>query len=52
MGDIATITETTVQPKQLLNRLKEKLSWAGLKVKPKKCISKVIERGKNNEYRW
>ena len=46
MDDIATTTETTVQTKHLLNRLTEKLNWAGLKVKPEKCRSMVIERGK------
>ena len=46
MDDIATTTETTVQSKHLLNKLIDKLKWAGLTVKPEKCRTMVIKKGK------
>ena len=46
MDDIATTTETTVQTKHLLNKLIDKLRWAGLTVKPEKCRTMVIKEGK------
>ena len=46
MDDIATTTETTVQTKHLLNKLIDKLKWAGLTVKPEKCRTMVIRKGK------
>ena len=46
MDDIATSTETTVQTRHLLNKLIDKLKWANLMVKPEKCRTMVIKRGK------
>ena len=46
MDDIATTAETTVQTKHLLIKLIDKLKWAGLTVKPEKCRSMVIKKGK------
>ena len=46
MDDIATTAETTVQSKHLLIKLIGKLKWAGLTVKPEKCRSMVIKKGK------
>ena len=45
MDDITTTTETMVQTNHLLQRLSEKLEWARLKVKPKKCRCLVIHHG-------
>ena len=45
MDDITTTTETVPQTKYLLEKLAEKLNWAGLKVKPGKCRSLVIVKG-------
>ena len=45
MDDIATTTETLVQTKHLLQKLAEKLNWAGLTIKPEKCRSLVIIKG-------
>ena len=46
MDDIATTTETTVQSRHLLNKLIDKLKWAGLTVKPEKCRTLVIKKGR------
>ena len=46
MDDIATTTETLVQTKYLLEKLNEKLNWARLTIKPEKCRSLVIIKGK------
>ena len=46
MDDIATRTENLVQTKCLLDRLVERLKWAGLSIKPEKSRSLVIIRGK------
>ena len=45
MDDIATTTENLVQTKYLLDKLVNKLKWAGLAVKPEKCRSLVIIKG-------
>ena len=45
MDDIATTTETLVQMKYLLQKLEEKLNWAGLTIKPEKCRSLVLIKG-------
>ena len=45
MDDIATTTGSLVQTKYLLDKLVEKLTWAGLSVKPEKCRSLVIIKG-------
>ena len=37
MDDITTTTETVPQTKYLLEKLSERLNWAGLKVKAEKC---------------
>ena len=46
MDDITTTTETLPQTRDLLTKLSEKLEWAGLKIKPEKCRSLVIIKGK------
>ena len=46
MDDIATTTKNLVQAKYLLENLTDKMEWAGLTVKPEKCRSLVIIRGK------
>ena len=46
MDDIATRTENLVQTKYLLDKLAEKLKWAGLAIKPEKSRSLVIIGGK------
>ena len=46
MDDIATRTENLVQTRCLLDRLVERLKWAGLSIKPEKSRSLVIIRGK------
>ena len=46
MDDIATSTETTVQTRHLLKKLIDKLKWANLMVKPEKCRTMVIKKGK------
>ncbi|MEL7079400.1 MAG: Ulp1 family isopeptidase, partial [Cyanobacteria bacterium J06582_2] len=46
MDDIVTTTENMVQTKHLLNKLVGKLEWAELYVKPEKCRSLVIKKGK------
>ena len=46
MDDIATTTETLVQTRYLLQKLAEKLNWAELTVKPEKCRSLVITKGR------
>ena len=46
MDDIATRTENLVQTKYLLDKLVEKLKWAGLSIKPEKSRSLVIIGGK------
>ena len=48
MDDIATIAETTVQTKHLLIKLIDNIKWAGLTVKPEKCRSMVINKGKKS----
>ena len=45
VDDIATTTETVPQTKDLLNKLSEKLNWAGLSVKANKCRSLIIIKG-------
>ena len=45
MDDIATRTENLVQTKHLLDKLVEKLKWAGLSIKPEKSRSLVIIKG-------
>ena len=49
MDDITTTTGNLVQTKHLLNKLVDKLEWAGLSVKPEKCRSLVIIKGKVSE---
>ena len=46
MDDIVTSTETMVQTSSLINKLIEKLDYAGLTAKPEKCRSLVIYKGK------
>ena len=46
MDDIATRTENLVQTKYLLDKLVEKMKWAGLSIKPEKSRSLVIIEGK------
>ena len=46
MDDIVTTTETVVQTSLLINKLIGKLDYAGLTVKPEKCRSLVIYKGK------
>merc|ERR1712082_57863 len=46
MDDIATRTENLVQTIYLLDKLVEKLRWAGLSIKPEKSRSLVIIDGK------
>ena len=46
MDDIATRTENLVQTKYLLDKLVEKMKWAGLSIKPEKSRSLVIIGGK------
>ena len=46
VDDIAITTETVPQTKELLNKLSEKLNWAGLNVKASKCRSLMIIKGK------
>ena len=46
MDDIVTTTENMVQTKHLLSKLVGKLEWAELYVKPEKCRSLVIKKGK------
>ena len=46
MDDVATTTETLVQTKHLLDKMAEKFEWAGLDVRPDKCRSLVIIKGK------
>ena len=46
MDDIVTTTENIVQTKHLLSKLVGKLEWAELYVKPEKCRSLVIKKGK------
>ena len=46
MDDIVTTTETVVQTSLLINKLIGKLDYAGLTVKPEKCRSLVIFKGK------
>ena len=45
MDDITTTTGNLVQTKYLLEKLMEKLNWAGLEIKPEKCRSLVIIKG-------
>ena len=45
MDDITTTTGNLVQTKYLLEKLMEKLKWAGLAIKPGKCRSLVIIKG-------
>ena len=45
MDDITTTTGNLVQTKYLLEKLMEKLKWAGLEIKPGKCRSLVIIKG-------
>ena len=45
MDDITTTTGNLVQTKYLLEKLMEKLKWAGLDIKPVKCRSLVIIKG-------
>ena len=45
MDDITTTTGNLVQTKYLLEKLMEKLKWAGLAIKPEKCRSLVIIKG-------
>ena len=46
MDDITTTTETVPQTKVLLQKISEKFTWAGLKVRTDKCTSLVIFKGK------
>ena len=46
MDDITTTTETVVQTRHLLRELGSKLEWGKLKVKPEKCRSLIISKGK------
>ena len=46
MDDIVTSTETMVQTSLLINKLIEKLDYAGLTAKPEKCRSLIIYKGK------
>ena len=46
MDDIVTTTENMVQTNHLLSKLVDKLKWAELYVKPEKCRSLVIKKGK------
>ena len=46
MDDITTTTETVPQTKVLLQKISEKFTWAGLKVRADKCRSLVIFKGK------
>ena len=46
MDDIATTTQNLVQTNYLLEKLVRLLNWAGLSVKPEKCRSLVIIKGK------
>ena len=46
MDDIATTTATLVQTKYLLENLTRKLEWGGLEVRPDKCRSLVLIKGK------
>ena len=45
MDDITTTVETVPQTRYLLNKLVEKLNWAGLRIKPEKCRALVIIKG-------
>ena len=45
MDDIATTTGNLVQTKYLIDKLEEKLQWAGLEVKAEKCRSLVVIKG-------
>ena len=45
MDDITTTTETVPQTRHLLEKLADKLNWAGLRIKPEKCRSLVIFKG-------
>ena len=49
MDDIASTTETLVQTRYLLDKLTDKLKWAGLTVKPEKCRSLVVIKGEISE---
>ena len=49
MDDIATATETLVQSRYLHNKISAVLDWAGLVVKPEKCRSLVIIKGRISE---
>ena len=46
MDDITGTTETVPQSRYLLNATDEKLKWAGLSARAKKCRSMVIIKGK------
>ena len=46
MDDITTTTETVPQTQHLLEKLAEKLNWAGLTIKFVKCRSLIIYKGK------
>ena len=46
MDDITTTTETVPQTQHLLEKLAEKLNWAGLTIKAQKCRSLIIYKGK------
>ena len=45
MDDMTTTTETIVQTRHLLEKLVDKLNWAGLAAKPEKCRSLIILKG-------
>ena len=45
MDDITTTTETVPQTRCLLQKLSEKLNWAGLKARGDKCRALVIVKG-------
>ena len=45
MDDITTTTETVPQTRCLLQKLSEKLKWAGLKARGDKCRALVIVKG-------
>ena len=45
MDDLNTTTETTVQTRHLLTKLKVVFDWAGLGFKPEKCRALVIIKG-------
>ena len=52
MDDITTLTTTKACTKRLLNKLQQNIDWARLKLKPSKCRSISIIKGKLSESRF